>query len=159
MLLLLVSAVAAQEEGMTEDSMAAAVQLEPPPAPENIQAEDMPNDGGHKLTLTWDYPAAWSDSIAKFLVYRSYSRDGEYRQLGQAPGGVTSYLDIGNKIKQGSDYMPNDVDNRSLQSEGRSRRAVSGFTGARFRFLLVWFSSGSSQFTSSVSPGKARTSM
>lgn len=131
MMLLLVSAVSAQEESATSDSMAATVQAEPPPAPENIKGEDMPNDGGHKLRLSWDYPAVWSDSIAKFLVYRGDSREGEFKQLGQAPGGVTSYLDIGNKIKTSPDYMANDHDYyyklvAVAKNGGESKPAIGG---------------------------------
>jgi len=108
--MILVPVLVAQDVGEMADSMLAEIQMEPPPAPELVLGEDVPNDGGHKLRLNWEYSALWNDSIARFLIYRGDAPDGEFRLLGEAPGGVLSYLDIGNKVVDNPDYMANDHD-------------------------------------------------
>ncbi|MBU1319961.1 MAG: hypothetical protein KKG33_05840 [candidate division Zixibacteria bacterium] len=110
LVMILAPALPAQDEGEMADSMPAEIQMEPPPAPELVLGEDVPNDGGHKLKLTWGYPAEWSDSVARFLIFRGDAPDGEFKSLGEAARGVTTYLDIGSKIKDNSDYMANDHD-------------------------------------------------
>ncbi|MFH1891929.1 MAG: DUF6754 domain-containing protein [Candidatus Zixiibacteriota bacterium] len=136
LMMVLVPVLVAQDEGEIPDSMLAEIQLEPPPAPELVLGVDFPNDGGHKLTLSWGYPAEWSDSVARFLIYRGDDEttrlfwitafagkimtssvganaaywNGECAILGEAARGVTSYLDIGNKATASPDYMANDHD-------------------------------------------------
>jgi hypothetical protein len=133
----------AQVEEGTTDSLIEEQRVVPPPGPIIISGEDLPNDNGHKLKLNWEYPMEWADSIARFEIYRADSPAGEFKLLGEAPGGVTTYLDIGSKEKYSSDYMANDHDfyyrGDAVTGEGVSTESE---IGGPFQTSGQWFHKG-----------------
>ena len=139
---LIFSPLSAQEEGEVSDSLFEQ-QVEPPPKPEIISGEDVPNDGGHKLKLKWQFPAESVKSIAKFEVFRAESPDGEFKLRGQSPNDYFEYLDIGASDKGSPDYMANKHDYYykvvAVGTEGMSSESE---IGGPYQVSGQWFHTG-----------------
>ncbi len=133
----------AQSEGETADSVISEQPVTPPPKPVIVSGEDIPNDNGHKLKLNWEYPAEWNDSIVRFEIYRADSPDGDFRRLGEAAGGIFSYLDIGSKKKDDPNYMPNDQNlYYRVDAVSKSGVTVQSEIGGPFQTSGQWFHKG-----------------
>jgi hypothetical protein len=80
--------------------------LAQPPA--NVVANDTPNDEGHSITVTWELSSTDSGRVGLFQGYEIYRREallGEYRNVGFAAPGVTSFEDNSTEIEDGEEYF------------------------------------------------------
>lgn len=140
---LIFSPLLAQERGEMQDSLLAEMQIEPPPQAVITVAEDMPNDGGHKLMVKWEFPREFTSSVIRFEVYRAYSPDGEFVLRGESPNDFYEYLDIGDKEEESSNYMPNDSSYYyKIMAVGTEGVSSESEVGGPFETSGQWFHSG-----------------
>lgn len=139
---LLFSALAAQDETELPDTLVTEPQLEPPPKPLSVAAEDLPNDGGHKLKVMWEYPEESVGSVERFEIYRAYAPDGEFLLRGESPGDYFEYLDIGSREKASPDYMANDSNYYYKVVAVGADGATSETIGGPYHPVGQWYHTG-----------------
>jgi hypothetical protein len=76
-----------------------------PQPPFNIVAEDVDNDAGTAIRLTWDLSPDdfQGGNVMEYLILRSESTDGTYDTLGNTTQGLGSFID--NKAEEGKQYF------------------------------------------------------
>ncbi len=76
-----------------------------PQPPFNIVAEDVDNDAGEAIKLSWDLsPDDFQDgNVKEYVVLRSESAEGTYDTLGNTTQGIKSFID--NKVEIGKKYF------------------------------------------------------
>lgn len=145
LLLAFPAAVVAQDEptGEDADTLMQPIETEPPPKPVIVSGKDHPNDGGHKLTVKWEYPEEAVDMIDHFKVYRAESPDGEFKLRGQSPADFFEYFDIGDSDSGNKDYMANSKDYYykvvAVDEDGQSTESE---IGGPFQAKGQWFHTG-----------------
>ncbi|UCD93499.1 MAG: hypothetical protein JSU69_06920 [Candidatus Zixiibacteriota bacterium] len=79
----------------------------------DLFARDSENDHGHSLTLSWTISpddGAGQMNVIGYELYRALSPDGEFELRGKFPFGAASYIDVGAKEKESSQYSPDHTD-------------------------------------------------
>jgi hypothetical protein len=100
-IILLLSPLALNAQDMTLEPPVHSLygELEPP---SNVSAIDTPNDGGKCITLFWELSP--SDSLLRsYNIYRA-REDGQFRLIGAAKPGKTSYIDMDPVLENNVDY-------------------------------------------------------
>ena len=71
----------------------------------NIQAEDLDNDGGGAVEITWDKsPDDFEGGLVKeYLILRAESPDGPFAELGNATKGIVTFTD--NQAEAGQEFF------------------------------------------------------
>jgi hypothetical protein len=140
---LIFSPLLAQEGDEIQDSLLEEMRIEPPPQAVVTAAEDMPNDGGHKLKVKWEFPREAVDEVIRFEVYRAYAPDGEFELRGESPNDFFQYLDIGAKEQESPNYMPNDSSYYyKIVAVGTEGVSSESEVGGPFRTYGQWFHTG-----------------
>ena len=133
----------AQEGVEMQDSLLREMQIEPPPQPVVTAAEDMPNDGGHKLTVKWEFPQEAVSEVLRFEVYRAYAPDGEFELRGESPSDFFEYLDIGSREEESPNHMSNDSNYYyKIVAVGTEGVSSESEIGGPFRTYGQWFHTG-----------------
>lgn len=92
---------------LTDSLIPRATMLAPtePTAPTNVQARDLPNDGGGVVQITWDLSSDdnGGNLLTGYVIYRGLSADGPFEEIGDAVQGNQHYTD--NKAGIGIDYF------------------------------------------------------
>jgi hypothetical protein len=70
----------------------------------------------HQVNLSWSAPAASSDPVAGYNVYRAAGGSTSYQRLNSSPLGSTNYTDSGVTSGQAYVYMVKSVDNAGTES-------------------------------------------
>jgi hypothetical protein len=75
----------------------------PPAPPDNVQAEDNPNDKGGIINISWERSAddgAGANNVSGYEILRSAEMDGIYEHIGGAAPGATFFSDsdVRNKV-------------------------------------------------------------
>ena len=79
------------------------VEVIPPAPPDNVQAEDNPNDKGGIINISWERSAddgAGANNVSGYEILRSAEMDGIYEHIGGAAPGATLFSDsdVRNKV-------------------------------------------------------------
>jgi hypothetical protein len=83
------------ETTLPEDSI-------PPDPPENVVAEDTPNDAGNSITITWirsSDDGAGRNNVIAYEILRSTAVDGEYEFIGNTTAGAQQFMDTDTRDK------------------------------------------------------------
>ena len=93
----------AQETPEVEIDSVRQVEVIPPAPPDNVQAEDNPNDNGGIINISWERSAddgAGANNVSGYEILRSAEMDGIYEHIGGAAPGATFFSDsdVRNKV-------------------------------------------------------------
>jgi hypothetical protein len=110
-LLLFPSHLTAQDETAPDSAAieaaydSAFIREKTPQPPFNIVAEDIDNDGGGAIGLTWDLsPDDYEGGkVKEYLIMRSRSADGPFEELGNATQGQSNFTD--NQAEVGTQFF------------------------------------------------------
>lgn len=107
-------AAAPAQEAEGSAAQADSVQTVLPPAPvTDLAAEDIPDDHGHAIKLSWNKSAddaAGQMSVTGYVIMMGLAPDGEFTSRDTIMVGATEYSDIGSLQKTDGDYIPDHTD-------------------------------------------------
>jgi len=112
LLVLMISPHAFAQTETTVDTAAAPpvydssfIREQTPQPPLNVTAEDLDNDPGKAIQLTWDKSPDdfLNGKVKEYLIMRAASADGPFVELGNATQGITNFTD--NQTVDGTPYF------------------------------------------------------
>ena len=83
--------------------------------PTNIEVYDLPEDKGGSIVISWELSED-DEMAAGYVIYRSETRDGQFFRIGEAPGGVSEYIDDTVEFGREYWYVVRTSDGRYLSS-------------------------------------------
>jgi len=127
---------------MTQLILLLGLVAQPPTA---VRAQDTPNDEGHSITITWTVSPADSGVVAYFKgyqIYRGLSPSGEFKNIGLAAVGKTSYEDNSDEVQDGKSFhyfvrALNAAGYDDSEKVGPVRSRAQWFHTARFNVLII----------------------
>jgi len=78
------------------------ISLAAPAAPTNVSAEDVDNDNGKNISITWTKSIDDSTNVSYYEILRSESSDGQFSSKGNRSNGSVSFID--NTTIDGTEY-------------------------------------------------------
>ncbi len=107
-------AAAPAQEAEGSAAQVDSVQTVMPPSPvTNLTAEDIPDDHGHAIKLSWNKSAddgAGLMSVTGYVIMMGFAPDGEFASRDTIMVGATEYSDIGALEETDDDYIPDHTD-------------------------------------------------
>jgi len=106
-----------------------------PQPPFNIIAEDVDNDAGEAIRLSWDLsPEDYKDGkVKEYLILRSESADGKFDTLGNTTQGINGFTD--NQAEPGKEYY----------------YKIAALNYEKVNYQYLWHASGESAMVGPVS--------
>ncbi len=83
--------------------MAVVAATPTPAAPANIVIEDIPNDNGRSLRITWDLSTDDGLLVTKYQVMRAIAADGPFEIIGETTKGQNTF--VNGDLSEGTDYF------------------------------------------------------